>query len=97
VCCVGEGGLLYRLRSHQRDFVLFDQSNWVAGLHLVCLDQPCYVDAYISVYIGVSTLHKVDGLLIKITETANRRVEDLDLLFTGKNRIYWRAEKGSSS
>lgn len=50
----------------------------------------------ISVYIGMSTLHKVAGLLIKTTETANTHVEDLDLLFAEKSSIYWRAEKGSS-
>lgn len=32
-------------------------------------------------------------ILIRFTETANRHLEDLDLLFASKSSFVWRAEK----
>jgi len=44
-------------------------------------------------YIGTSIPQKANDSLITTTETANRHLEDLDLLFAGNSHLSWRAEK----
>jgi len=44
-------------------------------------------------YIGTSILCKAKRWLITTSETSNRHLEDLDLLFAGESHLSWRAEK----